>query len=208
MHPANLIAVTTCWSLRRAWYLLLNQPADTRDRTALRSPAYGTRRALGGHADPTPTAADLGPATAVRTRSIAEHIRQHVDNAWWLLADANRHQPLPTGPALTTMIGLLAACPPDRATEAADYLTDADRELRAHLRLGADIAAMPGNPKCPACQQRRLTIHTSAPLHADRTIRCHNPKCRCTGPLCPCRMTVQAKRVAHIWPLTAVIPLT
>lgn len=193
MHPANHHATANAWSLRRAWAALrdTNTPDD---RTPLRSPVYGVIRALGGHADPTPTAA----ASPNHTR-LTDHTREAINHAWWLLASATRHQPATTGPTLAVITQALPHLDPRTAADISSHLADADRRIRTALRLGDDHRPIPGNPPCPACGTRLLRARTSNPDTAAWPVICATG-CRCTGTGCPCRMTTPVRGVEHIWP--------
>lgn len=113
-------------------------------------------------------------------------------------------------PRWTYLSVALPATPPGIAAEVAALLEHADARVRAVCGLGPDHTRPAAPVDCPACQERRLRIQSSAPTRGRWTVVCTNGRCRClgvgdptAGDGCPCRMPVRVAGVRHIWDATS-----
>ncbi|MEU7843934.1 hypothetical protein AB0B39_23575 [Micromonospora sp. NPDC049114] len=200
-HPHNLHAAANCWSLRRSWATLRDSnTAPDDDAGTIRSWRPGTGGGHGsGHGDPLGDAVTASVSRGDTQTRIAETIRDDVDSARWLATSALRHTGMPIGPALAVLTRIIGDLTPDVAGEVARYVDHADKAARRALRLGDDHWPIPSNPACPSCGVRMLRARRSAPDSATWPVIC-GAGCQCTGTTCGCGMTVQVRRVAHIWP--------
>lgn len=199
-HPSTLHALAACWSLRRAWAALRDTNTTTDDDAGtIRSWRPGTGGGHGsGHGDPLGDAVVATVSRGTHHTQTAEIVRESVDQARWLATSALRHQGAPVGPALAMLARVIADLDPATAADVGQYLDHADQAARRHLRLDTDHWPLPGNPKCPACGTRMLRARRSNPDSAAWPVICA-AGCRCTGPACPCGMTMRVRGVDHIW---------
>ncbi|XVU25789.1 hypothetical protein ACQPZJ_01655 [Actinoplanes sp. CA-054009] len=175
LHPAQLRARAALWSLRAALAALQQRAAEediaiaAEEMTApsvLKSPTWGRRRALGGHADPVGGAIEANdtPAPARRNRWAelrAEEVGQ--------LRNVAKHLPGLAGPLdrLQTAVPHMT----DRMAEGTRILADrADDRIRRRLRMPYDRQLVP-RVKCAGCDTTGLVMRLAPPLE-DRVIEC------------------------------------
>jgi len=194
MHPHNLHAHTTAWTLhttrRRLHRTIQHRRAVPDGADGLRSCALGRRSSLGGHGDPVGTLALLD--TSHDHDPLAD-LAVFVGTTLHGLAD----QLTPTSPIdpLTRLQPLIPRLHPDVAAAAAQLFRALTARIDTALPPPPRLTAWPGD--CPACGVRLLQLHDAGPR--DRwTITC-GTGCTCTGNGCPCRMPVREQGAPHIW---------
>ncbi len=175
VSPEHLRAGAALWSLRAALTLLRDREAaedraiaDERAAAAdpLKSPLYGSRRALGGHGDPTSEALLLlrEPRRDNRFTTLREEVQGQ-------LADVACHLPDPGG--ATSMGRIRAALPAMSKTAAEAVWTLADRidgRIRRLLDEPADRQWLP-RVKCRLCGAVSLMMRLAPPREA-RVVEC------------------------------------
>ena len=172
--PEHLRAGAALWSLRASLGLLHDRDAlearviaDERAAAAdtLKSTVWGSRRALGGHSDPTSDALLLigDPPRVNRYTALVEEVTGQLDGV-------ARHLP----PAGHDPLGRIEAAIPalsQAAAEATRALLDRiDGRIRRLLHEPQDRQHIP-RVRCPWCDAVSLTMRLAPPRHA-RVVEC------------------------------------
>ncbi|MEU8821818.1 hypothetical protein [Actinoplanes sp. NPDC048796] len=172
MTPAQLRARAALWSLRAALAALEARALDEAQhiaaeeattRSLLKSPTWGRRRALGGHADPVAGAIDAPELVRVNqwSKTQADVIVE--------LRGVAEHLPGLAGP----LDRLQAAVPhmSDRMADGTRLFADRiDGRVRRKLVIHADRLLVP-RALCPTCDTTGLTMRLSPPAE-ERVIEC------------------------------------
>lgn len=177
--PEHLRAGAALWSLRASLDMLHERDvqearaiADERAAAAdtLKSTTFGSRRALGGHSDPTSDALlTLGEALrANRYSALSEEIDDQ-------LAGVARHLPSAGHDSLTRIEEAIPAMSKAAAVATCKLLDRIDGRVRRLLHEPQDCQPIP-RVRCPWCDAVGLTMRL-APPQAARVVECTT----CTG---------------------------
>ncbi|MFG2059683.1 hypothetical protein ACGFI9_37295 [Micromonospora sp. NPDC048930] len=209
MTPHHHWAQSAAWSLDAA-LLALDARAVIEARAIraqqeaaaepLRSPSWGSRRALGGHGDPTGDALlTIGTARPNRYADLAADVQEQ-------LHGVSHHLPGDSFNPLYRIREALPAFSPGTAHATWRLLDRLDGRVRR--TRGLDIPSGRRHlvdVACPVCAGRALYVQTAGP-ESDWTVVCagswrdgrDNP-CLCVGEGCPCGMDGAVEGVVHIW---------
>ncbi|WFE45320.1 hypothetical protein [Verrucosispora sp. WMMD1129] len=207
MTPHHLTAAAAAESLRDAQRVLARRAtAEARQRGEaliaagpISSPTYGSRHAVGGHADPVIATLTLSRASAHETTWL-ELLRRLDGKLSWLADTIHAGSgPTPVGRIRDTIPRLL----PGTARIVARHLADEDAWVRA---LPGDWPTnrrpLPGVP-CPHCGQRQLQVQCAGPVDV-WTVVCATGQL-CVGAGCGCGMAAAVEGAPHIWRRADVI---
>ncbi|MGW9196071.1 hypothetical protein [Micromonospora chersina] len=208
MHPHLLHARAAAWALQTALEALeahaMEAVADALagDRSgevSIPSQAYGCRRQLGNHGDPTANAA-LGawaPGGPNPDAALLGDLLRQLDQA---------AQHLPGAPGMDPLTRIRQHIPrmrPHVAAKTTEALTHLNKIARERLFLPPDRTPITG--ACPGCRARgALYLQTSGP-EQEWSVVC-GTGCLCAGQGCPCGMPVTEAGVGHIWPAALLMP--
>lgn len=170
----HLRAGAVLWSLRASLALLRDRDAaETRaiadERAAiadpLKSAIWGSRRALGGHSDPTTEAllALRDPPRANRFGSVAEGVDGQLD-------EVARHLPTAGHDSLTRIEAAIPAMSKTAAEATWRLLDRLDGQIRRLLHEPYDRQFIP-RVRCPYCDTVSLMMRTAPPRPA-RVVEC------------------------------------
>lgn len=155
------------------------------------SQVFGRRTALGGHGDPTATAA-LGAWASGHPNPYAALLGDMLRQLDQLAAH------VPGAPGMDPVARIRQAIPgmrPHIAARTRQALQHLDGQVRRRLELPPALAPLPGNPPCRACGLQMLQVHTTDPA---RPVVC-TADCYCRGDRCGCGIPGAAEGVQHIW---------
>ncbi|MGA4726277.1 hypothetical protein ACPB67_02555 [Micromonospora taraxaci] len=201
-HPHHLHATAAAWSLQAARGALATRVrAETLRRgeslTAagpISSPRYGTRRVVGGHADPVSATLVL-ERTPARETTWAEVLQRSDSRLAWIAQEMRA--PDPHRPALDRIIAGIPHLRPANARLIHLHLTG-ELDWLGSLPLGWSPVRHPlGSIACPHCGERQLIVQADGPEEA-WTVVCATGRL-CTGAGCGCGMPGAVEGVAHIW---------
>lgn len=204
MTPHHLHATRTAWAVHTALGRLTELvAAEVRQQVdhalaaadGLRSPLYGQRHAIGGHADPVTATVEATRAQPAVTTWAELRQRAH-DRLKWIAAQLDGTP----GDPLAAVRDRIPALSPSRAAVLTRHLTDEDTWIRAAARMPPTGQPLVGVP-CPRCGIRGLQVHTDGP-ETVWTVTC---QCVCVGQGCRCGMPGAVEGVQHIWPRSDVL---
>ncbi|MFY1588973.1 hypothetical protein ACN267_31285 [Micromonospora sp. WMMD734] len=206
MTPHHLHATAALESLRLARHHLAALARDEAARNVwaeqlpaapISSPAYGTRHAIGGHADPVSgrLAVEEPPVRAVTWATRWEIADSRLNGIARMFGIAQTH-------TLARIRHAIPAMLPATAAVLARHLVDEDALVRGWLDLPAYREPLP-SAACPHCGERQLVVQTAGPVEA-WTVVCATGRL-CTGAGCPCEMEGAVEGVPHIWPRAVVL---
>jgi hypothetical protein len=172
--PERLRAGAAAWSLRESLTMLHDRDAqearaiaDERAAAAdpLKSPVWGSRRALGGHSDPTSDALVLlgGPSRTNRYSDLVEEVAGQLDGV-------ARHLPRAGHDSLGRITEAIPAMSKAAAAATCTLLDRIDGRIRRLLHEPQDRQFIP-RIRCPWCDAVSLTMRLAPPQHA-RVVEC------------------------------------